>query len=99
MKKIIGILGVAVIAMTLFYTNNTVNTVGKDINLNSLLAMNTANAETSDAYHMKFFSCTFVHIDRETGIPQWYPGQELSCYGGFESCTSVPCYGEVIVGH
>ncbi|MBG7630807.1 MAG: hypothetical protein IZT56_10270 [Bacteroidetes bacterium] len=43
MKKIIGILGVAVFAVTLFASTN-VNSL-KDIDLASLITMNTASAE------------------------------------------------------
>ena len=45
MKKIIGILGVAVIAATMFYSANAVNVSKTDLNLASLVSMNTANAE------------------------------------------------------
>lgn len=45
MKKIIGILGVAVIAAMMFFTANTVNGSNSNIDLTSLMEMNTANAE------------------------------------------------------
>lgn len=45
MKKIIGILGVAVIAATMFFSANAVNGSANDTSLAGLIAMNTANAE------------------------------------------------------
>lgn len=46
MKKIIGILGVGVIATTMFFTANNVNgSSSADTSLTSLLNMNVANAE------------------------------------------------------
>ncbi len=46
MKKIIGILGVAVIAATMFFNTNLKNTSGTDLNLASLMTMNEAYAGT-----------------------------------------------------
>lgn len=45
MKKIIGILGVAVFAMTMFFNANTMNSSTGDFDLASLTNMHTANAE------------------------------------------------------
>jgi len=47
MKIIIGILGVAMIAATMFFSANNVNVSSSDASLASLMGMNTANAETS----------------------------------------------------
>ena len=47
MKKIIGILGVAVIAATMFFSANVVSG-SNETNTVSLIAMNTANAEQDD---------------------------------------------------
>lgn len=46
MKKLIGILGIAVIAMTMFFSTNSINTSDGEVDLASLIAINTANAET-----------------------------------------------------
>ncbi len=46
MKKVIGILGVAVFAVALFTNTNSVNNK-EDINLTALLSQDTANAEGS----------------------------------------------------
>lgn len=45
MKKLIGILGVAVIAMAMFLNTNNMNSSNGDLDLANLLTMNTANAE------------------------------------------------------
>ena len=45
MKKIIGILGVAVIAATMFFSANNVAGSGSDASLASVVGMNSANAE------------------------------------------------------
>jgi hypothetical protein len=46
MKKIIGILGVAVIAATMFFSANNLTGSSSDASLASLVGMNSANAET-----------------------------------------------------
>ena len=45
MKKIIGILGIVVIAATMFFSANEVNGSNSDISLTSLMTLNSANAE------------------------------------------------------
>lgn len=45
MKKIIGILGVAVIAATMFFSVNNLTGSSSDVSLASLIGMNSANAE------------------------------------------------------
>ena len=45
MKKLIGIIGVAVIAFAVFFNANTMNSSNNDFDLASILNMNTANAE------------------------------------------------------
>lgn len=47
MKKIIGILGVAVLGMSMFFNANFLNTSGEGLNLENLVSINTANAETT----------------------------------------------------
>ncbi|MFA9189550.1 hypothetical protein [Flavobacterium magnesitis] len=46
MKKILGILGVAVIAATMFFSSNNMSTT-EDTSLAGLIALNAANAETT----------------------------------------------------
>lgn len=48
MKKLIGILGVAVIAATMFFSANSVSDNTTDASLASLITMNTANAEDTE---------------------------------------------------
>ncbi|WP_269243387.1 hypothetical protein [Flavobacterium limnophilum] len=48
MKKILGILGVAVIAATMFFSTNNVNGSSSDASLASLITLNTANAQNSE---------------------------------------------------
>ena len=45
MKKIIGILGIAVIAAAMFFSTNNVNGSSSDTSLASLMSLNSANAE------------------------------------------------------
>ncbi len=45
MKKLIGFVGVAVIAMAIFFSTNTVNSANQDLDLANLLSINDANAE------------------------------------------------------
>ena len=47
MKKIIGIIGIAVIAMAVFFNANTMNGSNGDLDLANLIAMNIANAENT----------------------------------------------------
>ena len=46
MKKIIGILGVAVFAMAMFFSTNATSSSDGNLNLASLITLNTANAES-----------------------------------------------------
>jgi hypothetical protein len=48
MKKIIGILGVAVIAVAMFFSTNNVNGSTVDSSLANLLTLNSANAECTN---------------------------------------------------
>lgn len=45
MKKLIGIIGTAVIAMAMLFSANSINSSNGDLDLASLLSVNTANAE------------------------------------------------------
>lgn len=45
MKKLIGILGVAMIAMTMFFSTNVMTGSNGDLVLDNIIAMNEANAE------------------------------------------------------
>ena len=45
MKKLTGTLSVVVIAMVMFFSTNSINSSNGDLDLASLIAINTANAE------------------------------------------------------
>ncbi|WP_269243377.1 hypothetical protein [Flavobacterium limnophilum] len=46
MKKILGILGVTVMAVTMFLSTNNTNGASSDVNLAGLFTFNSANAQT-----------------------------------------------------
>ncbi|WP_281299289.1 hypothetical protein [Flavobacterium limnophilum] len=50
MKKILGILGVTVMAVTMFLSTNNTNGASSDVNLAGLIGINNANAENCDDY-------------------------------------------------
>lgn len=50
MKKITGILGIAVFAMAMFFNTNALNNSNEDLNLTSLITTNQANAECASRY-------------------------------------------------
>ncbi len=62
MKKIIGILGVAVFAVTLFLGTNSNNT-----DLSDVLAMNIAKAHESEAIYIKEHVVCEFYIEGEAG--------------------------------
>ena len=45
MKKIIGILGTAALALTMYMNTNSANGISTNLDLESLVALNNANAE------------------------------------------------------
>jgi hypothetical protein len=49
MKKIIGIIGVCVFALTMFMNTNSANNTNSDTNLASLMSISSANAEQTEA--------------------------------------------------
>ncbi|GAA3560957.1 hypothetical protein [Snuella lapsa] len=49
-KKIISTIGIAVMAMAMFFSINTVNSSNGDLDLVSLIGINTANAEEGASY-------------------------------------------------
>ena len=57
MKKLIGIVGIAVIAMAMFFNTNALNSSNGDFDLASLLNMNSANAECTHGDPECFFKC------------------------------------------
>jgi hypothetical protein len=62
MKKTIGILGVAMIAATMFFSANNVSSSSSDASLVSLMGMNSANAEVPIG-NGKCYECGLVSYD------------------------------------
>jgi hypothetical protein len=81
MKKIIGVLGVAVIAATMFFSANVENGSTSDASLASLLGMNSANAEWQDGGGEKC-KCTNISSDvcyySFTSVTYCYPSIETN---------------------
>jgi hypothetical protein len=90
MKKILGILGVAVIAATMFFSTNNVNEFISDV---SLISINTANAQenpesSSAQYNPKTEDCPY---EDEYGTKH-KDGTETCCLGGNTTpCTVKAC--------
>jgi hypothetical protein len=59
MKKVLGILGIAVIAAAMFFTTNNVNE-STDSSLSSFVGMNSANAEDGGSGYVR---CALVSAD------------------------------------
>jgi len=99
MKKIIGIVGVAVIAAAMFFTTNKVNGSGLDTSLASLIGMNAANAESTGGDGADGFfksevpePCTKQEINWLSGHYSW-PGNVWT-YDYIEvSGTKIHCLG------
>ncbi len=71
MKKIVGILGVAVLAATMFMSTNNVNESG-DISLSAVIGLSSANAE----------GCTTVFARCDARYPSSYSHFSACMYGG-----------------
>lgn len=69
MKQIIGILGIGVIVMALFFNTNKMNSSNGDLDLASLIALNTANAEEGGSSCKKKRSGTCGVITGCTSTP------------------------------
>lgn len=76
MKKTIGIIGTAVIAMVMFFNTNMINSSNGDLDLASLLEVNTANAECDgfdvlDAYCYRGDTCVIICNGRQINGSGW----------------------------
>jgi len=67
MKKILGVLGVAVIAVAMFFSANA-NT-SSDLDLASLISLNSANAECVVIGPTNFYGCNAFDRCVYTGVP------------------------------
>lgn len=76
MKKLTGILGVAVFAMAMFFSINTMNSANGDLDLASLLTINKANAE--DGCN----DCEYFCVDAD----------DQSCYITGIDTNSITCW-------
>lgn len=90
MKKIVKILGVAVIAMSMFFSANTLNNSNGNFDLTSLLTMSTANAEHGDQDSCDPESIQDRYADTDpcyTG-PPWEPtpGTLVECHTISSDC-------------
>jgi hypothetical protein len=84
MKKIIGILGVAIIAVAMFFSANGVNTSSADTSLASLMTINAANAECRP--HMPDADCPIWNVKIIVGWPE----NQLECTtGGTYVCKLI----------
>jgi hypothetical protein len=81
MKKIIGIIGVVVIAMTMFFNTNSVNgNTNEGVELASFFKLNTANAEcaprpscSSVCGYTSIFYCTLTCEDNSYRCDNSFP--------------------------
>lgn len=96
MKKIIGFLGVAVIAATMFLNSNNVNNSSNDLKLASLLSINTANAEVDpDGEVEDEVACTYSITLGCCGLEytQERDGTRTDCIAGAGRCfTTTLCF-------
>lgn len=73
MKKIIGIIGVVVIAMTLFFNTSKANSINKTIDLADLTSLHEANAECYGATDW------YMVWDDTCGSNHCYKGGKACC--------------------
>ena len=86
MKKTIGILGVAVMAIAMFFNTNITNNANGDFDLASIVNINTANAEdpecpTCDSHWYRFGFWTYVTYN--DGSESW---SSWECIGWNGDC-------------
>ena len=110
MKKIIGILGVAVIAVAMFFNANNANGSVSDISLASLMNMNVANAQSEssgDAVCLqaqvmvtKSVAQTGKGCYRDQPGPDVLEGNVITCVTvstGGNDCQPLRCATEIAV--
>lgn len=89
MKKIIGILGVAVIAVTMFFNTNNASDSGSDVSLASLMNMNIAYA-TGEYSCSATAGCPNNGSVSCTGSSRCSSGiGYVTCDGHSSSCTKI----------
>ncbi len=97
MKKVIGILGVTAIVVAMFFSVNLANSV-KNIDLASVITMNTVNAEIPGQDNCDPNSLQDYYADLDS-CQEWcmmtssyMTGQEVECHSvSTECCLSISC--------
>ena len=101
MKKIIGILGIAVFAMVLLFNVDSLNNSNADLDLSNLMAMNKANAEEGGWFEDEENQTCLLGFESVVGsmnpdgsfniIDIYTFGTETICTGWGWGCTAVAC--------
>ena len=79
MKKIIGVLGIAVFAMAMFFnTSNAINSSNSDLDLASLITLNTADAECAITKSNGTVVASCASASSTCSLTKW--GYTLTCY-------------------
>jgi hypothetical protein len=95
MKKLIGILGVAVIAMAMFFNTNTMNGSNNSFDLASLLTISSANAECDNCPGGS--NICRVQVDCDGSTEHWWgttTNTEVFCcngQGARSTCLAKSC--------
>lgn len=97
MKKIIGILGVVMIAGVMFFSTNNLNGSDSDTSLARLITMNTANAEPDESPEGELLS--WYYLDSEavygtiatfsTGVSFPINGIPINMTGSYTTKTGI----------
>lgn len=101
MKKILGILGVAVIAVAMFFSTTNVNDCSKDINSVNLMNLTTANAQGpggengNTTTYTRWQTQTLWKFDRD-GNPccsytNCFSFSTTDPHAGLSGCSSTTC--------
>lgn len=104
MKKIIGVLGIAVFAMVMFFNTDSLNNSNADLDLSSLMAINKANAEETewfaDEEEQECEMLVYSHTEQQStpnggfiivDIYVTVQGNETICTGWWGFCDAVAC--------
>ena len=97
MKKIIGILGVAMIAATMFFNANALSGSTTDTSLSSLMTLNKAHAdnEITDWWNSKIYKCELEECSESYGViwVRTYNGHYENCQEGNTNAHCYDCKG------
>ena len=87
MKKLIGMVGIAVMAMAMFFSTNAMDSSNSNLDLASIINMNTANAE--EGGDCPYGSCT--HKQYFAGNLQWECTACCNEEGDTPKCNQFGC--------